>query len=201
MITDLLTNDFITHYHLPAVPTIKVIQLQHTSFGISDLKGQGITITPTHLGTAVCTNPQKHNITIIGYESFINTIANEAFQKNKNRCDILCETTQTFVLGELKETKTRALKEARKKAKTQLITSLQTLCAVPAIKKYLETKTIRKCCFFHKKPTNVANIYAPEAFNRLATLPSVAIKKNYPDIEAFGFECYEYTYPQVLTLS
>jgi hypothetical protein len=114
------------------------------------------------------------------------------------------DNNRYFILGEIKDRNIlnrNSRKNVRKGAKEQLLSSLQTILAVPSIATYSTQKVIKRCCYFNKQSTSPATLTATTAFNRLSNFYPDGFKMSKPDIEAFGFDFYEYTGQQTMTLT
>lgn len=204
---NLLTNNFIAHFNLPpSVLNNWFVKTNSPYFEIEDTN-TGDILLHTHRGTGMAkfSNRDNLNITVINYEKFITSIQDEPFKQGRKRCDIIlsCTTNRYFILGELKNRKLEnenSEKKVRKGAKKQLFSSLQTLMSVPHISAYINSKIEKRCCYFNRQPSPLINLTVINAFNRLSNIYPDGLKMSKPDIEALGFEFYEYTGTQTLTL-
>lgn len=199
---DLLRTDFTAHYGLPICTTTNITEVTiEPYFEIEDTEAKEIML---HIargrGMANFSNPSKMQITIANYDKFVTSLPNH-FQEGKKRCDIIvtCNTNKYFVLGELKDSPN--IKNHRTKAKKQLVQSLRTLIEVNEILDYINAKSIKRCCYFNKQSKSPAIINAVTAFNRLANVFPDGFKMTHSDIEALGFEFWEYTGEQTLTMT
>lgn len=205
---DLLTNDFILHYNLQALAiTNWFIKTNEIYFEIEDTNAGEIALhTLAGKGMARFSNFSALEITIINYDKFITSLQDTFFKKNRQRCDILLdsENNRYFILGEIKDRKilnSISRKNVRSIAKKQLISTLQTILDVPEIETYVNQKNIKRCCYFNKQSASPINLTATSAFNRLPTFFRDGFKMKKTDIEAFGFEFYEYTGDQTMILA
>jgi hypothetical protein len=197
----LLRNDFTTHYGLQ-ISTIANISLGTTAryFEIEDDEHRE---TQLHLvvgnGMAAYQNTNGYTVTIINYDKFITGLPH-TFQQGKKRCDLIVLTTNQshFLLNELKDR--RPKDKVRTKSISQLLSSLKLLMNVPSIATFAGTHTNRHCCFFNKQSMSPSTITATIAFGRLSTLVNGGLNTPNPDIEAFGFEFWEYSGNQVYSL-
>ena len=199
---DLLMNKFTAHYGLP-VPIITnyFIETDIPYFEIEDTKAGEIVIHNARgLGMANFSNNDRINLTIVNYDKFVTSLPHH-FQNGRKRCDILlsCSLNRYFILGELKDRNPSG--KVRSGAKKQLIASLRTLIAVQEISVYVNNKIVKRCCYFNKQSNSPALINATFAFNRLPNIFPAGFKMSNPTIEAFGFEFYEYTGVQTMTLT
>ncbi|MDF3822137.1 hypothetical protein P3G55_19685 [Leptospira sp. 96542] len=150
-------------------------------------------------GTACISNPIGFQVKIINYDKFISSLPN-FFQDGRKRSDLIltCAKTNTFVLGELKDSKN--IKKHRKKAKKQLLETLLTLIAVPEIFGYIKSASVNKCCYFNKQARVSTSLNAVSAFNRLPNSFVNGFKINLPEFEANNFEFWEFFGSQTLIL-
>jgi len=205
---NLLTNNLISHYALPdPIITNWFIKTQSIYFEIEDTNvGDIILHTTRGLGIAKFSNVDILNVTIINYEKFIKGIPCVTFTNSRRRCDILLysKDNRYFVLGEIKNRSIidrSSRQKVKRKAKEQLLSSLQTILAVPAIMTYLTQKATKHCCYFNKQSASPAIINAPNAFNRLSNSYPNGFKMINTNIEQLGFEYYEYTGNQTMNLT
>lgn len=198
---DLLMTKLISHYNLPA-PTITnwFVETDDDYFEIEDTHGGEIKLhTKRGLGMAKFRNSDSLKITVINYDKFITSIQDEPFKSGRKRCDIIAtEVNKYIIIGELKDR--IHTRKVRSGAQKQILCSLQTLTNVPEIKSYIDLKTTKICCYFNKQSSSPTTINATTAFNRLPSMIPDGFKMSKPDIEAFGFEFYEYTGEQTMTL-
>ena len=206
----LLRNDFINHYGLPAttianisaVTTAPYFELKDDNTLIYTVYGQGI---------AKYSNTNTIDITVINYEYFFNSLS-PTFIHGREKCDLIVhDNNQQYILfNELTDTlpvyitpfiNTQGQQLGkRQKAISQLLSSLNIIMNVPSIATFVNTHTFRQCCFFNKKSISPPSIIAITAFNRLGTLVYGGLRMSNPDIEAFGFEFWEYSGSQVCNL-
>ena len=197
----LLRNDFTAHYGLPVcTEPYLVITTEAPYFEIEDTVAKEMALHTTKGdGMARFSNPSRLIITIVNYDKFVTSLPNH-FQKGRKRCDlIVCGNGRHLILGEIKDSPN--VKQHRKKAKKQLYESLTTLLAVPQVATLVNSKSIKKCCYFNKQTDAPKLLSATTAFNRLSTLFEDGLKMGYPDIEAHDFEFWEYLSGQTLTLT
>ncbi|MDI9364302.1 MAG: hypothetical protein QM541_05075 [Flavobacterium sp.] len=209
----LLRNDFTAHYGLPNSATANIsISTTAQYFEIEDDEHKE---TQLHLiagsGMAAYRNTNGYTTTIINYDKFITGLPH-AFQQGKERCDLIVHTTNLryFLLNELTDTLPKYVwpyvnskgPQLGKmfKAANQFIQSLTDLMAVTSIATFANTHTFRHCCFFNKQSMSPPTITATTAFGRLASLTTGGLRMSNPDIEAFGFEFWEYSGNQVYSL-
>lgn len=197
----LLRNDFTTYYGLPISATANIsITTTAQYFEIEDDEHKE---TQLHLiagsGMAAYKNTNSYTTTIINYDKFITGLPH-AFQQGKERCDLIVHTTNLhyFLLNELKDRKPK--NKVRTKSISQLLSSLTLIMNVPAIATFANTHTFRHCCFFNKQSMSPPGIKATTAFGRLASLTTGGLRMPNADIEAFGFEFWEYSGNQVYSL-
>lgn len=206
----LLRNDFTDHYRLPratianisATTAVSYFELKDDNTLIYTVNGQGI---------AKYSNANKINITVLNYEQFFNSLS-PAFIQGKEKCDLIVhDNNQQYILfNELTDTlpvyvapfiNTQGHQPGkRQKAISQLLSTLTLIMNVPTIAAFAKTHTFRHCCFFNKQSMSPPTITAPTAFGRLATVTSNGLRMPNPDIEAFGFEFWEYSGNQVYNL-
>lgn len=202
-----MTN-LISHYNLSAPATTNwFVQTEETYFEIEDTNAGEIVLHTTRgLGMSKFSNRDALDITIFNYDKFITSINDEPFKHCRKRCDILLDSSNQryFILGEIKD---KALltdkkkKNVRSESKKQLLSSLQTILAVAEINAHINQKEIKRCCYFNKQSASPAILNATTAFNRLSEFYPDGFKMSKPDIEALGFEFYEYTGEQTMVLS
>lgn len=203
----LLRTDFTAHYGLSTYSAPNLcIQTSATYFEIEDTVTKDVQIhTSQGLGMARVANPGGIQITIGNYDKFVSEL-HHTFQHGRKRCDVLltCDNTHYFILGELKDrniTDQIRQQEVSDRAKEQLRQSLTTLKAVPTIQSYIDNKTHKRCCYFNKQSSAPSPITAVSAFNSLSNLFPDGFQMSNPDIEALGFEYWEYTGNQTLRLA
>lgn len=199
---DLLMNNYTAHYGLTA-PTITnfIVETDSTYFEIEDTNtGELVVHNVRGAGMANFANNNRINLTIVNYDKFVTHLP-QSFQDNRKRCDVLmcCDIDRYFILGELKDR--NPSRYVRRSAKKQLIASLNTLLDVHEIAEFANNKSIKRCCYFNKQSTSPTLLTATTAFNRLNIIFPDGFKMDNPDIEALGFEFYEYTGGQTMTLT
>jgi hypothetical protein len=203
----LLKNDLTAHYGLPASTIANIsattvathFELKDDNILIYTISGQGI---------AKCSNSNAKHITVINFESFINSLS-PAFIQGKEKCDLIVfDNNQQYILfSELTDTlpiyvgpyvNTRGHQPGkRQKAISQLLSSITLVMQVPSISLFANTHTYRQCCFFNKQSMAPPLITATTAFNRLGTTVAGGLRMSNPAIEAFGFEFWEFSGNQV----
>lgn len=204
----LFNNNLISYYNLPN-PTLTnwFIETVERYFEIEDTQSGEIVLHTTRgLGMGKFSNQDALNITIFNYDKFITSINDEPFQQGRGRCDIILDSSNRryFILGEIKDRvllKEKQKSNVRSKAKKQLLSSLETILNVQEINTYINQKEIKRCCYFNKQSASPAILNATTAFNRLPEAYPDGFKMSKPDIEALGFEFYEYTGEQTMILS
>lgn len=199
----LLTDKLISHYNLSS-PEITdwFINTEESYFEIEDTNAGEIQLhTVRGEGMAKFLNRDTLELTIINYDKFITSIRDEPFKNGRKRCDIIvsCNIDRYFILGELKDRNPQG--NVRSVAKKQLLSSIQTLKSVPEINTYINSKAVKRSCYFNKQPTSPPFLTATTAFNRLSSVYPDGLKMSKPDIEELGFEFYEYTGEQTMNLT
>lgn len=166
--------------------------------------GKFLVHTNRGVGMAKFSNKDTLNITIINYDKFITSIQDEPFKNRSKRCDILLVSSNNryLILGEIKDRNIQENKsgKVRSEAKKQLLSSLQTILAVPTISTYSRQKIVKRCCYFNKQSTAPAILNVTTAFNRLPNTYPDGFKMSSPNIESFDFDFYEYTGEQTTAL-
>jgi hypothetical protein len=198
MMKNLLEHDFVSYYGLAV--TVNVVSTTDTDF---DLIDDEKLICPPGQGTAKYNNSSHKEVNVINYESFINSLP-DSFQYERENCDLIVYTSDSsyFILNELTETQPQYVSDyltdgklktgKRIKAILQLKQTLEVISAVPEINNFIKQCTTKHCCFFNKPPTSPTGITATDAFNRLSSISSNGINTPNPDIEACGFEFWEF---------
>ncbi len=202
-----LRNDFTAHYGLPvatianisATTTASYFELKDDNNFIYTINGQGV---------AKYSNENAINITVINYEYFFDSLP-PVFIQGKEKCDLIVhdDNQRYILLNELTDTlpvyvfpfiNTQGQQPGkRQKAISQLLSSLTLTMNVPTIAAFADTHTFKHCCFFSKQSMSPPTITATTAFNRLGTLVRGGFRMSNPDMEAFGFEFWEYSGNQV----
>lgn len=202
----LLRLDFTAHYGIPrcSAPNIGQ-QTQERYFEIDDVNNELILHTTTGYGIANFSNPDIMSISIVNYDKFLTSTPAD-FNNGMKRCDmiIVCDSGKYFILGELKNrgiSNRNRRRDVRNDAKDQLFHSLSRLISVPIISHFLNTKTVKKCCYFNKQSNAPIGINAVTAFNRLPNTFSAGFKMEFKLVEDLGFEFWEYTGDQTLILN
>ena len=203
---NLLEFDLVQHYNLPAVTiTNWFVRTKEAYFEIEDTNaGEIVLHTNRGMGMGKFSNRDAIDVTIINYDKFITSIQDAPFKNERKRCDILLVSTNNryLILGEMKDRNilNNRSENVRKKAKKQLLSSLQTLLAVPRILNYSTQRAVKRCCYFNKQSTSPATLNATIAFNRLPNIYPDGFKMSSPDIEALSFDFNEYTGAQTMAL-
>ncbi len=209
MIKNLLENDFISHYRLSARVTVNIVSTTDADFDLID----DLTLKyPSGDGIAKYSNPNRKEVNIINYESFINSMP-LAFRTGRENCDLIVYTSDfsCFLLNELTDTEPQYIPDfallsgtprigKRNKAISQLIKTLNDISDVATIKSFIDKYLTKHCCFFNKKAHAPYGITATIAFSRLSTLSSNGFQMSNPVIEAFGFELWEFSGTQTYLL-
>lgn len=195
----LLREAFTTHYGLPTYTGSDLLFITSDNyFELEDTANKQMVLsTQQGSGTAKITNTSAIKLTIVNYDKFISDLP-VAFQTDKERCDGLMTGGSSFVFIELKDREN--IKKARSKARKQLIASLKTIIAVPTIKTFVETKTNKKCCYFNKQAASPSPLNATRAFNRLPNQFPHGQRYNDEAMQVLGFEFWELTGSQTLTI-
>ena len=205
---NLLMNNLVAHYNIPTPNTTNwFIETNETYFEIEDTNAGEIVLHTTR-GFGMCkfSNRDVLDVTVVNYDKFITSIQDERFKNNRKRCDILLYTNSDryLILGEIKDRilqNNKSESKVRSGAKKQLLSSLQTILIVPEINAYITRKAVKRCCYFNKQSTSPITLNATTAFNRLPSIYPEGFHMSKPDIEAFGFEFYEYTGEQTMILT
>ena len=199
----LLINEFISHYKLPSfIIDNWFLKTDEIYFEIEDTRqGEIVLHTIEGDGIAKFKNNSAISLSILNYDKFITSIPSEPFKNGLKRCDIIVysNSDRYFILGELKDRIPKG--KVRTGAQKQLLSSLQTIKAVPEINALINRKTIKRCCYFNKQSNSPTTLNVTTAFNRLTNIYTDGFNMNKPDIESLGFEFYEYTGEQIMSLS
>jgi hypothetical protein len=204
----LLRNDFTAYYGLPTAIVSNIsINTAALYFEIEDDEHKE---TQIHLirgmGMAAYKNVNGYEVTILNYDKFLTSLPH-IFHQRKQRCDLILHTKNKryFLLNELKDKKPK--NKVRTESINQLLASLKLIMTVPAIAAFANAHRFRHCCFFNKQSmagtsvtAEAANRTAVNAFNRLSRLTPNGLKMSNPEIEALGFEFWEYSGNQIYNL-
>jgi hypothetical protein len=206
---DLLEHDFISHYGLTVSVPITVYSTDHSDFELVD---DSTLICSLGNGIAKYSNPNRKTVNVINYEAFINSLP-QTFQNGREKCDLIVSTSDLsfFLLNELSKTQLQYVEDftqsdgsprigKKNKAISQLKRTLKDLSAVPAIDTFIKRHKTKHCCFFNKPPLPPPRITATIAFNRLASITPNGLNMRNPDMEALGFELWEFSDEQVYLL-
>jgi hypothetical protein len=206
----LLKNDFTVHYGL-SISTLDNFSMQTNAsyFELND--DTSLIYTSSGQGIAKYRNPLCLMVTVINYETFLNSLPH-TFLDNREKCDLIVYTAnnQYFLLNELTDTNPQYVNSftnnrgfqpgKRVKAISQLLKTLTDLGGVLSINTFIASFTIKRCCFFNKQISSPPTINATSAFNRINTIAINGFQMSNPDFEEFGFELYEYSGGQVFNL-
>lgn len=198
---NLLKIDFTAFNTLPASTKNIRTNTSLTYFEVEDIARIIQVQGTTGFGTGKYKNPAGNNVVIIDYDGFLTSLPN-SFQHGKKRCDIIVYTLNNshFILNELKNRNPKP--GVLTKATTQLLSTLTEIIRVPTIQAFINNFTTKKCCYSNKQAISPSpNVNATTAFNRINTLVTNGLKIPHSQIEAFGFELYEYSGNQVIDLS
>lgn len=197
---NLLKNDFTVFNTLPVSTTNIRNDISLTYFEIEDVnRVVDIRVIPGS-GTAKYSNPNGENVVIIDYDGFLTSLPH-AFQQGKKRCDLIVYTLNDshFILNELKTGNPNS--GTLTKATVQMFSSLKEIIRVPTIAAFINNFTTKKCCYSNKQPAIPSvTISATLAFNRVNSIVTNGLKLSHPQIEALGFELFEYTGNQIISL-
>ena len=199
---DLLLIHFVAHYGV-AAPTIVnfILETDSQYFEIDDSLTRDLDVTFTrNSGTAKFQNNSKLKLSIANYDKFVTQLP-AAFQTGRKRCDFLMsgDAADFFIIGELKDRIPKS--KVRSDAKKQIISTLQTILSVPAFHNYINSKLTKRSIYFNKQATAPSILTATTAFGRLPNLFPDGFKMSAPVIEGYGFEFYEYSGNQTMTLN
>ena len=203
---ELLMNSLISHYSLTA-PTITnwFIETTATYFEIEDVNSEISLDFTRGSGTGKFKNQDTLKIKVFNYDKFITSITKESFKHGRKRCDVLLDSwnKRYLILGEIKDRSIldeNVRENVRMIAKDQLLSSLKTILDVPEINIHSTNKDVKRCCYFNRQSASPTTLTATTAFNRLPNLYPDGFKMSNPEIEAYGFDFYEYTGEQTMTL-
>lgn len=196
---------FLEHYTasfgLPVATTSSfVLTTDEVYFEVEDDDNRELVLhTTANAGEARFSNPDQLILHIVNYDKFLTSLS-QTFQHGKGRCDlILCsDLNDCFILGELKDRVPNT--KVRKRAKGQLLATLSVILAVPEITILVSGKTMKRCCYFNRQPVAPQILNAVAAFNSFNTVYKDGLLMSNPDIEALGFDFYEYAGEQTLQL-
>ena len=195
-IKNLLENDFSSYYNIPKVNIDNFKnELKESYFEIEDINCKIKIYTDKNTGTARYSNPHEYTVCIIFYEEFFNVL-DKSFQFEKRKCDVIIATIDNkkyFLLNELKNRKWNQNEEAKIDAIDQLVQTLHILISVPSMSAYIESFTVKQCCYFNKQtPPPSPELSVIAAFNRLERLsPEYGFEMEITPIKAAGFSYYE----------
>ncbi|NVO33064.1 hypothetical protein [Hymenobacter lapidiphilus] len=199
---ELFLVSYTAHYCLPAASTTNfTLTTNAPYFEVEDDVNRELVLhNAVGVGMARFSNPKQLQLTIVNYDKFLTSLS-KSFQNGKQRCDLILssDSNEYFILGELKDRIPNG--KVRKGAKDQLIASLGIILKVVEIAHLASSKTTKRCCYFNKQSKAPTIISAVSAFNRLASLYVAGFQMSCPDIEALGFDFYEYTGHQTVQLS
>ncbi|WP_269225409.1 hypothetical protein [Flavobacterium eburneipallidum] len=199
----LLKNDFTSFHQLP----ISILKIREdTNLPYFELEDINTVLTLSSIknsGTAKYSNPNNLEVTIIDYDTFLTNLSHK-FRQGKSRCDAIVYTQNKsyFLLNELKNRKIvdeNADEEVLSKAISQMLKTLKLIKIVPSIDAFINSFTQKICCYCNKQsntPSPIIN--APNAFGRLNNLLPDGIEMEHTEINAFGFQLFQYTGSQTI---
>ena len=197
----LLKNEFTAFNALPLCHTNIRSNTTLNYFEIEDLNRVVQIRSIVGSGTGKYSNPNNKDVVIIDYDGFLTSLPH-AFQQGKKRCDIIVYTSDNshIILNELKTGNPNS--NTLNKAILQMFSTLTEIVRVPVISAFINNFNVKKCCYSNKQSASPSpTIIATLAFNRINSLTINGLKLSHPQIEALGFELYEYTGNQVIDLS
>lgn len=197
----LFTTAFPEHYRQPEKEVEGILNNTNAPyFEIEDSEGNLEICTQYGEGTARFNNHNMLNFEIFNYEAYINGFS-PRFQQHRKRCDLIMasKTDGYFILGEIKNRKPGH--DVEERAQEQLSGSLGTIYQVPEIQSYIESKAVKRCCYFNKKAKKVEGINASEAFNRMNEIPDDGWEMSNSAISSYGFKYYEFYDKQTMSLT
>jgi hypothetical protein len=202
----LLKNDFTSFHQLP----ISVLNIrQNTNLIYFELEDIDTVLTLSSIkdsGTAKYANPNNLEVTIIDYDTFLTSLSHR-FRQGKSRCDAIVYTQNKsyFLLNELKNRKIvdeNAFEEVLSGAISQMLKTLTLIKSVPSIDTFINPFIQKRCCYCNKQSNNPSlTIDAPNAFNRLNNLVPDGIEMEHIQINALGFQLFQYTGLQTIKLN
>ncbi|PJJ08164.1 hypothetical protein CLU83_1411 [Flavobacterium sp. 1] len=202
----LLKNDFTSFHQLP----ISILNIrQDTILPYFELEDIDTVLTLSSIkdsGTAKYTNPNNLEVIIIDYDTFLTSLSHR-FRQGKSRCDAIVYTQNKsyFLLNELKNRKIvneNAFEEVLSGAISQMLKTLTLIKSVPSIDTFINPFTQKRCCYCNKQSINPSPIIdAPNAFNRLNNLAPDGIEMEHSEINALGFQLFQYTGAQTIKLN
>lgn len=202
----LLKNDFTSFHQLP-ISNLNIRQDTILPYFELEDVNTVLTLSPTKdSGTAKYANPNNLEITIIDYDTFLTSLSHR-FRQGKSRCDAIVYTQNKsyFLLNELKNRNIvdeNAFEEVLSGAISQMLKTLKLIKSVPSIDFFINTFIQKRCCYCNKKSNNPsAMIDAPNAFNRLNILVPDGIEMMHIEINALGFQLFQYTGLQTIKLN
>jgi hypothetical protein len=199
---NLLENEFLRHYDLLECPVADFVEtISSRYFELDDTPAEGLMLhTARGAGAARFSNPDiLQPIHIVHYEKFIDQLPHP-FRRGRKKCDFIlaCETDRYVVLGEIKDSP--AVRDYRRKVIQQLLSSLQTLVAVPEISVFFSEKSNRRCCYFNRQSKAPEPLNAVAAFNRLPHAFPDGLKMEQADMASLDFEFWEYSGSQTFVI-
>lgn len=202
----LLKNDFTSFHQLP----ISILNIRKDTildyFELEDIDTVLTLSSIKDFGTAKYANPNNLEVTIIDYDTFLTSLSHR-FKQGKSRCDAIVYTQNKsyFLLNELKNRKIvdeNAFQEVLSGAISQMLKTLTLIISVPSIDSFINSFTQKRCCYCNKQSINPSpSIDAPNAFNRLNNLVPDGIEMEHSEINALGFELFQYTGSQTIKLN
>ncbi|MBF4470847.1 hypothetical protein [Flavobacterium sp. HJJ] len=202
----LLKNDFTSFHKLP-ISSLNI--RQDTSSSYFELEDVNTVLTISFAkdsGTAKYSNPNDLEIAIIDYDTFLTSLSHK-FKQGKSRCDaiVYTENKSFFLLNELKNRKIvdeNAFEEVLSGAISQMLKTLKLIKTVASIETFINSFEHKRCCYCNKQSNKPSpNIDAPNAFNRLNNLLPDGIEMEHSEINALGFQLFQYTGSQTIKLN
>jgi hypothetical protein len=208
MMKNLLEQDFISHYGLGINVTANVVATSVVEF---DLNDDSQLVYQPGQGIAKYKNTTKKTVNVINYETYFKSLPSP-FQQNKENCDLIVFTSDNtcFLLNELTDTapdytlpftNTHGRNIGKEqKARSQLRQTIEILINVSAISQYINSYTVKRCCFFNKQSYIPQSINALQAFNRLNSQMPCGFNLSDQHIDALGFDFWVYSGNQVCSI-
>ncbi|RVU25588.1 hypothetical protein EOJ36_03995 [Sandaracinomonas limnophila] len=194
-----MIEKFVKYYSLMNHNELDVCQkTNNLNFGLIDVNKE-VKISSFEKGEAKYRNEKNSEVLIFDYDRFISK-QNNAFQHGKKRCDAIVFTTNKsdFIFNEIKNRHDFA--SASLKGIKQLNSSLETVLEVPVINRYIKRFRSKKCCFCNFTASSPQNVNATQAFGRLWVLLPQGANLPHQEINAMGFELWEYSGLQTIIL-
>lgn len=183
---------YFTKYHSIAyTPKKSEKRNNYNYFEIDDISRNIVIHNFMNNGMSKYVNRNAKEVVVIDYDKFLTDLPN-SFHTGKERCDLIVFTNSDksyFILNELKDRVPKT--KVRKKAKSQLLSTLTELNAVPQISLFINSFTNKFCCYSNKQPIAPVNINAVNAFNRISNIAPNGIILADVNINALGFTFME----------